>query len=162
MNIFFQYNWMVRDEWYRWCEELPEEELLRERTGGVGSILKTLFHIIDVEWSWIQLLQGKPDFQEEFERYATLQKVRELDAKFQAEVKPFVLAWEDNMETRILVDDLPNGETRVLAWGEVMRHTIAHEIHHIGQLSVWAREIGKKPVSANLIGKGLMKPARTE
>lgn len=36
-----------------------------------------------------------------------------------------------------------------------MRHMIAHEIHHIGQLSVWAREIGKKPVSANLIGKEL-------
>ncbi|WP_243840759.1 DinB family protein [Paenisporosarcina antarctica] len=24
-----------------------------------------------------------------------------------------------------------------------MRHVIAHEIHHVGQMSVWAREIGK-------------------
>ncbi|MDQ0913885.1 putative damage-inducible protein DinB [Paenibacillus sp. V4I5] len=40
-------------------------------------------------------------------------------------------------------------------YGEVMWHVIAHEIHHIGQLSIWSREIGKKPVTANLIGRGL-------
>ena len=39
--------------------------------------------------------------------------------------------------------------------GEIIRHTIAHEIHHIGQLSIWAREMGKAPVSANLIRRGL-------
>ncbi|WP_276575678.1 DinB family protein, partial [Bacillus cereus group sp. BfR-BA-01524] len=30
--------------------------------------------------------------------------------------------------------------------GEIIRHVIVHEIHHIGQLSIWAREIGKEPV----------------
>lgn len=53
LQTLFRYNWMVREEWYRWCEDVNEEELLRNRTGGVGSILHTLFHIIDVEWSWI-------------------------------------------------------------------------------------------------------------
>jgi uncharacterized damage-inducible protein DinB len=38
---------MVREEWYKWCEEISEEELMLNRTGGVGSILKTLFHIVD-------------------------------------------------------------------------------------------------------------------
>ncbi len=32
-----------------------------------------------------------------------------------------------------------------------MRHLIAHEIHHIGQLSIWSREMGIEPVSASLI-----------
>ncbi len=27
-------------------------------------------------------------------------------------------------------------------------------LHTLGQLSIWAREAGKKPVSANLIGRG--------
>ena len=58
-------------------------------------------------------------------------------------------------ENNILYDPQPDGSVVTDTWGEVMRHMIAHEIHHIGQLSVWAREIGKKPVSANLIGKGL-------
>lgn len=63
---------MVREQWYEWCGDISEAELLATRIGGVGSILKTLFHIVDVEWSWIQVLQGKPDFQEDFEQYKTL------------------------------------------------------------------------------------------
>ena len=56
---FFEYNWQVRDEWFNWCKQLPNVELLKERTGGLGSILYTLFHIIDVEYSWVRGIQGK-------------------------------------------------------------------------------------------------------
>ncbi|WP_430765050.1 DinB family protein, partial [Rhizobium sp. BR 315] len=49
MYSLFQYNWQVRDEWLKWCETLPEAELLQKRTGGVQGILVTLVHIIDVE-----------------------------------------------------------------------------------------------------------------
>lgn len=153
--MMFRYNWKVREEWYRWCEEVSEEELLLVRTGGIGGILHTLFHIVDVEWSWIRILQGKPDFQEKFDDYNTLEKVKELDARFKSEVESFVLAWNENMENQLFYDTMPDGRVETDTWGEVMRHIIAHEIHHIGQISVWAREIGKKPISANLIGKGL-------
>ncbi|ANS75708.1 damage-inducible protein DinB [Paenibacillus yonginensis] len=158
MEIFFRYNWMVREQWYAWCEEVSYDELIRQRTGGVGNILQTLFHIADVEWSWIRLLQGKEDFQEDFEEYKTLEKVRGLDSQFRTEVQKFVESWDDSMENRPLYDLQSDGTLAIDTWGEVMRHIIAHQIHHMGQLSVWSREIGKKPVSANVIGKGLMKP----
>ncbi len=153
--MFFNYNWMVREDWYRWCAELSEEELLQNRTGGVGSILHTLFHIVDVEWSWIRILQGKTDFQESFDGYKSLNQVRKLDAEFHLEVANFVNNWDDTMENKLIYDTLPDGTVETLTWGEIMRHTLAHEIHHVGQLSIWARDLGKKPVSANLIGRGL-------
>lgn len=53
MQALFHYNWMVRDEWLELLKQLPREELLRSRVGGAGSILYTLFHIVDVEYSWI-------------------------------------------------------------------------------------------------------------
>ncbi|MGM0834660.1 MAG: DinB family protein [Bacillota bacterium] len=156
MEMMFKYNWMVREEWYRWCEEVEEAELLKERTGGVGGILHTLFHIADVEWSWIRILQGKSDFTGKFEDYSSLKLVRELDASFRPEVQQFVKKWDSSLEANLLHDIQPDGTVAVDTWGEVMRHTIAHEIHHIGQLSVWSRELGRKPVSANLIGRGLV------
>ncbi|CEG25336.1 DinB family protein [Bacillus sp. B-jedd] len=156
MEAMFRYNWMVRKEWYEWCEEISQEELLAKRTGGVGGILQTLFHIIDVEWSWIRIIQGKPDFQENFDEYNTLEKIRELDAKFHAEVKEFVSNWDSSKENNLYQETSPDGRIFTDTWGEVMRHIIAHEIHHIGQLSVWARELGRKPVSANFIGRGLL------
>ncbi|ANE46339.1 damage-inducible protein DinB [Paenibacillus swuensis] len=162
MKTLFQYNWIVREQWYQWCEETTPEELQRVRVGGVGGILHTLFHIVDVEWSWIRVLQDKPDFQEDFENYNTLEKVRNLDKEFKQDVEPFVNSWNAEMETRPL--DIPrlDGTVEILAWGEVMRHVIAHEIHHVGQLSVWSREVGKPPVSANLIRKGLIQPNETQ
>ncbi|MBB6671592.1 DinB family protein [Cohnella nanjingensis] len=158
MQIWFRHNWIVREQWYDWCEELSEEELLRQRTGGVGGILHTLFHVADVEWSWIRALQGKPDFQESFDGYRSLEKVKRLDRDFRPEVEQFVAAWNDGMEARVLREIRPDGSAAVFVWGEIMRHTIAHQIHHLGQLSIWAREIGKKPVSANVFGKGLIQP----
>ena len=155
MKMFFHYNWMVRGEWYRWCEGLTEEELLQRRTGGMGSILKTLFHIADVEWSWIRLMEGKSDFQEDFEKYSSLKKVRELDTEFRKEVEDFVDNWNDSMEHQVLTTTERDGSVVTNQWGEVMRHIIAHEIHHIGQLSIWAREMGREPVSANLVGRDL-------
>ncbi len=154
---FFRYNWIVREQWYQWCEDVAPEELLRPRTGGVGNILKTLFHIVDVEWSWIQGVQEKPDFQEDFENFNTLDKVKALDQRYRPDVEAFVNAWNDSLETRPFVDPRYDGSV-VDAWGEIMRHIIAHEIHHIGQLSVWAREVGKPPVSANFIGNGIIQP----
>ncbi|MPQ27207.1 hypothetical protein GA512_19800 [Bacillus paralicheniformis] len=50
--------------------------------------------------------------------------------------------------------------SRSLPWSEeaphkggVLRHLIAHEIHHIGQISVWAREMNRVPVSASYVGR---------
>lgn len=70
-------------------------------------------------------------------------------------MEEFVLNWDESMENNLFHDTLPDGRIVTDTWGEVMRHVIAHEIHHIGQLSIWARELGIKPVSANVIGRGL-------
>ncbi|MED1916815.1 DinB family protein [Bacillus thuringiensis] len=152
MKMFFQYNWQVRDEWMEWCKQLTPEELLRERTGGAGTILYTLFHIADVEYSWLRGVQGKPDIQVSYEDYKSLEKVKELSDAWRVELRDFIENWSDEMENesvKVAWDD------EVYTKGELLRHVIAHEIHHMGQLSVWARELGITPVSANVIGRGL-------
>lgn len=151
MLKWFQYNWQVRDEWFHWCENIPEEELLRKRVGGVGSILQTLFHIVDVEWSWIRTIEGKPDFQEDFKSFMSLELVRKLSDSFHTEVEAFLQTWTPEMEGLLVTDSWGREFTQ----GEILRHIITHEIHHIGQLSVWSRELGKVPVSPNFIDRGL-------
>ncbi|MFC4809697.1 DinB family protein [Paenibacillus sp. GCM10023250] len=158
MRKLFEYNWQVRDDWFDWCETVDEQELLKRRTGGPGSILYTLFHIAECEYAWISGLQGKPDQGEPpFEEYASLQKVRAFSEQCRAMVEPFVREWNSGMEHLVLTGEGPPGQRESFAYGEVMRHVIAHEIHHIGQLSVWSRELGKQPVTANLIRRGLYK-----
>ncbi len=109
LQMLFRYNWQVRQDWYKWCEDVSEEELLKARVGGVGGILHTLFHIVDVEWSWIRIIQGKSDFQEKFSEFSSLRRVRELDADFRQEVEELVNAWDATMENRLFNDPQPDG-----------------------------------------------------
>ncbi|MDO3410853.1 DinB family protein [Saccharibacillus sp. CPCC 101409] len=145
MQKLFEYNWLVRGEWFDWCGQVPEEELTRERTGGFGSILKTLVHVVDIEHAWIRGLMGEPESHYPFEPYATLEAARKLSDEAAAEIRPFVLDWTDELDDKRM---------DIFTYGDIMRHLIAHEIHHIGQLSIWSRELGLKPVSANLILRG--------
>ncbi|HFK1765437.1 damage-inducible protein DinB [Bacillus wiedmannii] len=152
MYTLFQYNWQVRDDWFKWCEHLSEEELYRKRVGGVGSILETLFHIVDVEYSWISALQGKEDNEPKFKDYQSIQKVKALSDLYKQELEVFLQLWSSSLECKILKASWTD---KTYTYGEVLRYVIVHEIHHIGQLSIWARELNLQPVSANLIGRGL-------
>ncbi|MEC4587948.1 DinB family protein [Bacillus safensis] len=152
MNKFFEYNWQVRDEWVNWCNQLTTEELLQDRIGGVGSILYTLFHIIDVEYSWIRGIQGKEDVVLDFDDYKTLTKVKTLSMTLRHEIVEFLKSHLDEKQDRMVT--VPWDEDEYTK-NEILHHIIAHEIHHIGQLSVWAREKQLTPVSANFIGRKL-------
>lgn len=152
MYSLFLYNWQVRDEWFDVLQTLSYEELTAERTGGVGSILKTLFHIVDVEYSWIRGSEGFDDPVPEFEDFTSISLIKELAALYRRDLLPIFesLTYERELrEVKVPWID----ETYLL--GEVLRHAAAHEIHHMGQISVWAKELGLERVSANFIGRGL-------
>ncbi|MFC7677385.1 DinB family protein [Paenibacillus sp. GCM10028914] len=153
MIKLFQYNWRIRDEWFDLCNKIPEEELLRTRIGGAGSILKTLFHIVDVEYSWIDGISGNVVMDPDYEDYKTLELVKGLSNEYRLIVQKYLDSWTDDMEYNKVKVEWMEDE---LYKGEVLRHIIAHEIHHIGQLSIWVREMGIKPISANFIHKGFM------
>ncbi|MFT4413846.1 DinB family protein [Fredinandcohnia humi] len=152
MKSLFYYNWQVRDEWFQLCGKLSNEELLAKRTGGFGNILHTLLHIVVVEYDWIHDITGEPVADVSPEDFRTLDDVIVLHKTWQPEVKSFVEAWSDELHDKPLI--LENGKYQ-FTYGEVMQHLIAHEIHHVGQLSVWARELGLTPVNANFINRGL-------
>ena len=152
MKKFFAYNWQVREEWFTWCTQFTEEELLKERNGGVGSILYTLFHILDVEYSWMRSIMGKEDIVFNFADNNTLEKIRSLSNRMRQETVAFLNTNIDAQKDELV--HVPwDGETYKIE--DILHHIIAHEIHHIGQLSIWARELGVSPVPANFVGRKL-------
>lgn len=156
MLTLFRYNWQVRDDWFRWCQEVPEDELLAIRTGGVGSILHTLFHVVEVERMWIADLTPVATAPNDFADFGSLARVMALSARCRPEVEAFVRAWRPELDTRVVEGAYEDGRPYRLLMGEGLRHVIAHEIHHMGQMSVWSRALGRAPVSANLVGRHLM------
>jgi uncharacterized damage-inducible protein DinB len=153
LNRLFEYNWQVRDEWFTLSRQLPQEELLKERVGGLGFILKTLFHVVDAEYSWIQALRGVTVADPDFEQYRTLESVLALSSDYRKDVKLFIDEWTPDQELIVVTIEWREGQ--VYTCGEVLRHVLAHEIHHMGQLSVWARDMGISPPSADFLGRGI-------
>ncbi|MBT2687635.1 DinB family protein [Bacillus sp. ISL-47] len=152
MLTLFRYNWQVRDEWFGWCRNLSLEELKAERTGGAGGILQTLFHIVDVEYSWVCVIEGKEVKDPLYSDYGTLEKVKVLSDGYRIELEEFFQKeWPIQGDEQVS----PPWMEGLFKKEEILHHIIAHEIHHIGQLSVWARELNREPVSANLLGRTL-------
>ena len=150
-KALFSYNWQVRADWLAWCADLPDDALLTAHTGGLGGILRTLYHIVQCEYSWIRVIQGGPAFSEPFAAHASLGAVRELSGR----VHPYVAAYVDTLTPAELERRFvpPWNRDQTLRVRAVLDHVIVHEVHHTGQLSVWAREIGRTPVSAEWLGR---------
>ncbi|WP_064093504.1 DinB family protein [Rossellomorea aquimaris] len=151
MIEMFKYNWQVREDWIKWCENIPYDELVKERIGGMGSILKTLFHVIDCEQIWINQIRDRPVEVKDIHLITALQEVVDYSNNTKLLTNSFLVGWNIEIEQKEIRKKRKNGEMISFTFKKILQHIIAHEIHHIGQLSIWARELGEKPVSSDLI-----------
>lgn len=139
------------------CRKISEEELLKERIGGYKGILYTLFHIVDVEQRWVNGISFEEPKVLSFEDYKNLDSI----IKFSSDTKTKTLNYLENLNPssyhNVLSATNKKGDKVSHYYIEVLLHIAVHEVHHIGQLSVWARELGKEPITANLIGLDLFK-----
>ncbi|EDL65638.1 DinB family protein [Bacillus sp. SG-1] len=149
MLDMFRYNWKVRQDWFEWSRELPPEELTKERPGGMGSILATLFHVANGEQIWVNQMQGTPVIMKE--GVSSLEEAMEFTNLTQPITEQFLQSWDKEKASQTLTKKHRDGSTYVITYEKIIKHLISHEIHHIGQLSIWAREIGRKPVSSDLV-----------
>lgn len=158
MKSLLLYNWEVRDEYIRIFEGLPIEELAKDRHVGQGSILRTLVHIIDVEYSWMCAITGKPEILFDVAEYGDLQSITALSNRLKDEIREDL----SNLDMSRLEQDYvtPPWMTEPLSKAEILKHLIIHEIHHVGQLSLWVRELGLTPSNGNFIGRDFINKAR--
>ena len=151
----FKYNWQIREEWFKWCETIPNEELTKRRIGGMGSIIHNLFHVIDCEQIWVNQMQGTPVIIKDINKVSSLNDVKTFSNLTKPITQSFIKSYTSEAEDKVLVVQRKNGTTNLLSYDKIISHIVSHEIHHIGQLSVWSREIGLKPVSSDLIFRDL-------
>jgi uncharacterized damage-inducible protein DinB len=153
MLELFSYNWKIREEWFEWCRKIEQGELVKERTGGMGSILKNLFHVVDCEQIWMNQLQGKSVMVKDVRMVSKLDEVITFSEVTRKQTESFLSLWTPAYEKKEIIRTSKSGKTYHFTYQKVMQHVVTHEIHHIGQLSVWAREIGEKPVSSDILFK---------
>jgi uncharacterized damage-inducible protein DinB len=146
MIELFRLNWKMRDEWFRWCLDVPQVELDAPRLDGEGSILRTLFHIIDVEQYWIRRFAYGTEHRYEYAEYADLDALHALSRRLRPFVEETVRAWTPERDREIRAVQHEDGTASELVFGDILRWLVQHEAYHAGQLTVWSRELGFDPV----------------
>ena len=148
--MLFNYNWKVREEWFEWCEKIPPEELMKERIGGMKSFLHTLFHVIDCEQIWVHQMLKEPVIEKDIQTIQSLQEVKEYARTTRESTERLLSEIQYNLQKELVINDQYK-----FPYEKVLNHIVTHEVHHIGQLSIWAREIGIAPVNSDLLIKNL-------
>lgn len=151
MLSLFKYNWQVREDWFNWCESLPEEEFHKERVGGMKSIRETLTHVIDCELLWLNSLVDEKVVFERRQLLTHLSEIKEYSTFVQSFTENLIEQLHSEYENKIIEVKRRDGSILEFTQKKILSHIITHEIHHIGQLSIWAREMQRKPISSDLI-----------
>ncbi|MDF2066445.1 DinB family protein [Bacillus sp. Cr_A10] len=147
----FLYNWQIRNDWFEWCLDLSFEELTKKRIGGMGSILHNLYHVIDCEQLWINQMSGTPVIESNIDLITNLEEVINFSNETKQNTYNFIQKWISNQDNQVLKITSKKGITYSFSYDKILQHIISHETHHIGQLSIWSREIGIKPVSSDIL-----------
>ena len=151
MYSLFQYNWQVREDWFNWCQSIGEEEFHKERIGGMKSIRETFIHIVDCELIWLNSMVEEKIMYENRDIIRKLSDIRAYSTFVKSHTEKFIEQLPSDYENRIIEVKRRNGDVIQFTQKKILAHMITHEIHHIGQLSIWARELNLKPVSSDLI-----------
>ena len=151
MLSLFHYNWQVREDWLNWCQTISEEEFHKERIGGMKSIRETLIHIVDCELLWLNSLVGKPIIFENRTAINALSEICTYSDFVKSHTESFIEQLPSQYENNIIEVKRRDGTILHFTQKKILAHMMTHEIHHIGQLSIWARELGLKPISSDLI-----------
>jgi uncharacterized damage-inducible protein DinB len=120
---------------------LSPSEFVQDLGASFGSIKGTLVHILDSEWHWLQLWQGKP----------RTQRPQPGDFGDAAALAAAFPALED--EQRAFIDGLTDASLRsrrqvnerhyVLA--HLIQHVVDHSTYHRGQVASLLRQLGHTP-----------------
>lgn len=151
MLSLFKYNYQVREDWFNWCESLPEGEFHKERIGGMKSIRETLIHVIDCELLWLNSLIDENIVFERRQLLTQLSEIKEYSTFVQSYTEQLIEQLPSDYENILIEVHRRDGSILEFTQKKILAHMITHEIHHIGQLSVWARELQRKPISSDLI-----------
>ena len=119
----------------------------------MGSIIHNLYHVIDCEQIWVNQMNGTEVLVRDMNTITNLEEVIEFSEGIKQLTEGFLKDWNPK---NILERTNKSGKTLVFSHEKILQHIIAHEIHHIGQLSVWAREIDKKPVSSDILFRSIV------
>ncbi len=129
------------------CASLSQAELGATRTSFFPTIMKTLNHILIVDWYYVDALaregRGREVFEPE-EPFSEAALIGEAQRRVDRKLLEFVEALEsDDVDVDVKLDR--GDHIQVERVGDVLLHLFEHQIHHRGQVHAMLAGTAVKP-----------------
>ena len=162
----YDYLTLARQRVFEWIRPLSSEQYSREFPMGLGTLGKTLAHIMTSEWYYVQRLQGSdvptydqwsfglvvgdeygrgrspgPVQQENPPPFAALEATWIEQARHTRDALSAVRNWSQELEYQVIDDD--NRPVIVTTTpGDIFTQLALHEVHHRAQAMGMLRQLG--------------------
>ena len=144
----YEYLALARGRVFQWVRPLTEEQYLRAFPIGLGSVGRTLTHIMICEWMYVRRIGGLEvppyeqfPFQDESPPpFATLEAAWIEQAGRTKAVLSAVRDWSATLEYRVTRDD--RQEIVTASPADIFTQLALHEVHHRAQAMNMLRQLG--------------------
>ena len=131
---------------------LSGEQLTRDVKNSFASVLDTLVHIYDAEWTWLQRWKGaEPGELPPGAPFATLAALEARWTEIEQEQAEFVGRLTGDMLGGTCSYTNRRGQPRSYPLWQPLLHAVNHSTYHRGQITTMLRQLGAKPVSTDLV-----------
>jgi len=144
----YDYLTLSRQRIFQWVRPLSAEQYAREYPIGLGTLARTLTHIMICEWAYVQRIQGRdlppyetwPIQDEQPPPFTTLEPAWIDQASQTRAALVAVRDWGSELEYRVTRNDRTSIVTASPA--DIFTQLALHEVHHRAQAMNMLRHLG--------------------
>jgi len=144
----YEYLAIARRKIFEWVRPLTEAQYATDFAIGLGSLARTLTHIMICEWAYVRRIQrldlppyeSWPMQDERPPPFAVVESVWNEQAAQTRTALAAVHDWDDEVEYRVTWTQRPTIVTASIA--DIFTQLLLHEVHHRAQAMYMLRRLG--------------------
>lgn len=140
----YEYNQWANNKILRASAKLTQEQLSTDTWLSGKTLLQTLNHIIDSEWSW-RLVCQEGSMSGEYLNFADLASLRKAWREEMKHMLAYVTTLEDEQLQQTITFTRPRFRPRQRILWHILTHIINHSTHHRAEIGQYLATCGHSP-----------------
>lgn len=158
VRVKVAYNTKINNLILDQAKNLTDAQLDAPIENGHGTLRKTLFHFLETEWSWRNVLEhhqlSDPEDWPSITEQASVQEMQEVHASQDARFHAFVQAMDEEQLVTPFFATAPSGKEHELMPWRVITHILYHSAQHRAEAAMALTALGHSPGDIDFIFQG--------
>lgn len=148
----YEFNDWAMQRLLQATESLSDEEFTRDMGNSFASIRDTLVHIVGAEWVWLTRWRGtSPSAIPNMDAELTHAQIAAWWREIRADRALYLTGLQEDALDGALAYTNFAGKPFSIPLRHAFRHMVNHSTYHRGQIMTMIKQLGRKPVSSDLI-----------